>query len=231
MEQTEEEEEEYGTEARGRGNGNGNGNGNGRNTGKTTAGAPAYGGARGARSSSHPNRRARYGDDHFGRGERGRGTAGPQPSSRNKAKAKGGVMKSVGKATGSSMKAMVHALQPKAVGLGEILDTWKIEQVLHTYIHTLWGSSLVFVRVTLVLRALCELCERVGIDLRACLDVLAFFLLAHEKSPAYVLLRLLSCPSDVGRFIASRVCVRCARVCFIVFLTYVRRSSASRPGG
>lgn len=38
-------------------------------------------------------------------------------------------MKSVGKATGKSMKAMVHALQPKSVGLGEILDTWKIEQV------------------------------------------------------------------------------------------------------
>ncbi|CAN0600738.1 unnamed protein product [Ectocarpus sp. 12 AP-2014] len=25
---------------------------------------------------------------------------------------------------------MVHALQPKSVGLGEILDTWKIEQVV-----------------------------------------------------------------------------------------------------
>lgn len=38
-------------------------------------------------------------------------------------------MKAVGSATGKSMKAMVHALQPKSVGLGEILDTWKIEQV------------------------------------------------------------------------------------------------------
>ena len=38
-------------------------------------------------------------------------------------------MKSVGSATGKSMKAMVNALQPKSVGLGEILDTWKMEQV------------------------------------------------------------------------------------------------------
>lgn len=41
----------------------------------------------------------------------------------------GSMMKSVGSATGRSAKALVHALQPKSVGLGEILDTWKIEQV------------------------------------------------------------------------------------------------------
>ena len=48
------------------------------------------------------------------------------------------------------MKAMVHALQPKAVGLGEILDTWKIEQVLQcTYIcrFPLFGALVVRVRV------------------------------------------------------------------------------------
>lgn len=58
-------------------------------------------------------------------------------------KTKGGVMKSVGKATGSSMKAMVHALQPKAVGLGEILDTWKIEQVksVHTAVVHMVGYT------------------------------------------------------------------------------------------
>ena len=38
-------------------------------------------------------------------------------------------MKSMGSATGRSMKAVVYALQPKSVGLGEILDTWKVEQV------------------------------------------------------------------------------------------------------
>lgn len=41
----------------------------------------------------------------------------------------GSMMKSVGSAAGRSAKALVHALQPKSVGLGEILDTWKIEQV------------------------------------------------------------------------------------------------------
>ncbi|CAN0428318.1 unnamed protein product [Ectocarpus sp. 12 AP-2014] len=87
----------------------------------------------GARSSS--NRRAYY-DDGFGGGSGGgrsrsrTGAGASSPSSMQKTKATGGVMKSVGKATGKSMKAMVHALQPKSVGLGEILDTWKIEQVV-----------------------------------------------------------------------------------------------------
>ncbi|CAM9732899.1 unnamed protein product [Ectocarpus sp. 4 AP-2014] len=94
------------------------------------AGALAGGGAR-----SSSNRRAYY-DDGFGGGSGGgrsrsrRGAGASSPSSMQKTKATGGVMKSVGKATGKSMKAMVHALQPKSVGLGEILDTWKIEQVI-----------------------------------------------------------------------------------------------------
>ncbi|CBJ31970.1 conserved unknown protein [Ectocarpus siliculosus] len=96
------------------------------------AGALAGGGAR-----SSSNRRAYY-DDGFGGGSGGggggsrsrRGAGASSPSSMQKTKATGGVMKSVGKATGKSMKAMVHALQPKSVGLGEILDTWKIEQVV-----------------------------------------------------------------------------------------------------
>eukprot|EP00904_Undaria_pinnatifida_P001504 jgi/Undpi1/11354/HiC_scaffold_30.g13651.m1 len=70
-----------------------------------------------------------------GRGRRKDGARSPLPRRGNlplkKAKENGGgMMKSVGSATGKSMKAMVHALQPKSVGLGEILDTWKIEQVI-----------------------------------------------------------------------------------------------------
>lgn len=40
-----------------------------------------------------------------------------------------GMMKSMGAVAGKSANAMVRALQPKSVGLGEILDTWKLEQV------------------------------------------------------------------------------------------------------
>lgn len=82
-------------------------------------------------------------------------------------------MKSVGKATGSSMKAMVHALQPKAVGLGEILDTWKIEQVLQcTYIcrFPLFGALVVRVRVAtavIVYTFFIRVCASASIDLRA----------------------------------------------------------------
>ncbi|CAM9177162.1 unnamed protein product [Pylaiella littoralis] len=83
-----------------------------------------------ANSSQNPNRRAYYDDGGSGRSRSEREARSPPPSTR-KAKAKGGgVVKSVGKATGRSMKAMVHALQPKSVGLGEILDTWKIEQII-----------------------------------------------------------------------------------------------------
>lgn len=39
------------------------------------------------------------------------------------------MMKSMGAVAGKSANAMVRALQPKSVGLGEILDTWKLEQV------------------------------------------------------------------------------------------------------
>lgn len=113
----EEEEEELGRSARGRAHGR---------SPRKPIKEEAYGSAR---SNGPSNRRAHNSSSDGGRrATRGRG-AGPSPSGRQKAKAKGGVMKSVGKATGSSMKAMVHALQPKSVGLGEILDTWKIEQV------------------------------------------------------------------------------------------------------
>ncbi|CAM9533673.1 unnamed protein product, partial [Sphacelaria rigidula] len=41
----------------------------------------------------------------------------------------GGMMKSVSAAAGKSATAVLKTLQPKSVGLGEILDTWKLEQV------------------------------------------------------------------------------------------------------
>ncbi len=112
-EETEEEEEEEEEHYRTR---------NGRKTR-----APAATSHRGARATA--NRRAYYDDTEGGRARRGRG-AGASPSGTKKGKSGGGgVVKIVGKATGKSMKAMVHALQPKSVGLGEILDAWKIEQV------------------------------------------------------------------------------------------------------
>ena len=52
---------------------------------------------------------------------------GLPPAGREKKTAS--LMKSVGSATGRSVKAVVQTLQPKSVGIGEILDTWKIEQV------------------------------------------------------------------------------------------------------
>lgn len=39
------------------------------------------------------------------------------------------MMKSVSAAAGKSATAVLKTLQPKSVGLGEILDTWKLEQV------------------------------------------------------------------------------------------------------
>ncbi|CAN0152776.1 unnamed protein product, partial [Ascophyllum nodosum] len=53
---------------------------------------------------------------------------GLPPAGREKKTAS--LMKSVGSATGRSVKAVVQTLQPKSVGIGEILDTWKIEQVI-----------------------------------------------------------------------------------------------------
>lgn len=84
-------------------------------------------------------RRKRWGDegDPLGGGKRpSRRSANNRKRSSNMAmppagreKIDGSMMKSVGSAAGRSAKALVHALQPKSVGLGEILDTWKIEQV------------------------------------------------------------------------------------------------------
>ncbi|CAM9411075.1 unnamed protein product [Scytosiphon promiscuus] len=155
-EETEEEEEDtpdVGAYGRGRSTGS-------RNDGSRRAAAPASGRSRsstanasyggGTRSSSRSkaknsrvDRRAIYDDFDDYDGGAGRSWAGkgkgPSLSGTKRSKTKGGnttgggssgVMKNVGKATGKSMKAMVSALQPKSVGLGEILDTWKIEQIV-----------------------------------------------------------------------------------------------------
>lgn len=55
------------------------------------------------------------------------------PLSSKQAPKKGsGMVKSMGSVAGKSASAMVRALQPKSVGLGDILDTWKLEQVRTT---------------------------------------------------------------------------------------------------
>lgn len=58
----------------------------------------------------------------------------PPRGSKSVTREKGGMMKGMSKLAGKSANAIVRTLQPKSVGLGEILDTWKFEQVRETIV-------------------------------------------------------------------------------------------------